>query len=164
MFASVHSVDELNWREVYRNMEANVLFLVGRLNQMLEQQGRTQIAKKYGLTATQILVLSRLQRQGKGVCATDLHQQLGMSKAALSAAIRDLSGSGYLQVTSFPGDCRRKEIHPTAKAMSLHRQIQKELVGLERQACCGLSNDQVELVRQSLDKMMQNLSRCGTAA
>lgn len=139
-------------------MTPDVLFLVDRLGHLLEQQGRCKLEEQYRLTATQVLILSCPQFQkGESLCATDLHQMLGRSKAALSVALKDLYESGYLRVTVCHEDERKKKIIPTPKALVVSRQLETTMKELERQVCTGLTGVQVEEVRSVLLKMLENL-------
>lgn len=141
-------------------MAGNILFLVRRLNLALEQQSRAQISAQFGLTTTQLLVLNYLIHQdGQSVCAAQLHQQLGTSKAALSTALKDLRKEGYLKITPCPGDDRKKEITPTPRALALCGKIEEGSEKLERQVGCGLTAEQLDLAERCLWKMLQNLSR-----
>lgn len=138
-------------------MTGNILFLVHRLNTALEQQGRAHMSERFGLTTTQVLVLNCLLRQGgEPICAIDLHRRLGTSKAALSAALKSLHEQGFLNVTSCPGDDRKKQIRPTEKAMALHGQIEQQMHDLEQHACRGLTDEQVDTMKLCLEKMLHN--------
>ncbi|WP_158098184.1 MarR family transcriptional regulator [Faecalibacterium sp. An192] len=139
-------------------MAGHILFLVHRLNTALEQQVRARMSERFGLTTTQALVLNfMLQQNGEPVCAVDLHRHLGTSKAALSAALKDLHQQGFLTVTSCPGDDRKKQIRPTDKAAALQRQIQEQMAGLEQQACRGLTPGQADAVKLCMEQMLRNL-------
>ena len=165
-FASVQSAIKPFAKEAtYTPMAGNILFLIRRLNLALEQRSRAQAAGQFGLTTTQALVLDCLLHleEGQSLCATDLHRRLGTSKAALSAALKGLGEGGYLQITSCPGDDRKKQIAPTPKARGLHRQIEQIMAGLERQLCTGLAGAQVDAAEYALWKMLQNISRPAAA-
>lgn len=137
-------------------MTGDILFLVHRLNTALEQQGRAHVSERFGLTITQVLVLKCLLRQdGEPVYAVDLHRRLGTSKAALSAALKNLHEQGFLDITSCPGDDRKKQIRPTDKALALHDRIEQQLTALEQRACRGLTAEQMDTMRLCLEKMLQ---------
>lgn len=140
-------------------MAGNILFLVRRLTLVLEHVGRTQTSAAFGLTTTQVMALRYLGRQGGGsVCATQLHHQLGISKAALSTALKGLCEAGYLQVSACPGDDRKKQISLTPKALDFLGQIQAQMEELEQQACRGLTREQLDIAEYCLNKILQNLS------
>lgn len=162
MFDNIQSaVKQFAKEATHTPMAGNILFLIRRLNLALEQQNRAQTSQRFGMTVTQALVLDCLLRleDGQSVCATDLHHQLGTSKAALSASLKGLSEGGYLQITSCPGDDRKKQIAPTPKARGLHRQIEQIMAELERQLCTGLTGAQVDAAEYALWKMLQNINR-----
>ena len=157
MFVCVQFWCEQTERRQY-SMAHDILILMYRLSRLLEQQGRSNVSEQFGLTTTQALVLGSLRCRGKRVCATDLHKQLGISKAALSVALKDLGENGYLTVASCPGDDRKKQITLTRKAEKLYTKIRKSMAALEMQACYGLTDDQVEDTRRSLEIILHNLS------
>lgn len=141
-------------------MKNDLILLLHRLSHLLEQQGRSHVSDQFGLTTTQALVLGCLwKQQGKSLCATDLHQQLGISKAALSVALKGLGEKEYIQVSSCPGDDRKKEITLTPNAQALYRKIRRIMKGLELKACDGLTRTQVDETQRSLSTILQNLSR-----
>lgn len=139
-------------------MAGNILFLVRRLTLVLEHISRTQTSVEFGLTSTQVMALRYLARQGGSVCATQLHHQLGISKAALSTSLKGLCKAGYLQVSACPGDDRKKQISPTPKALAFLRQIQTRTEEMERQASRGLTREQLDIAEYCLNKILQNLS------
>ena len=139
-------------------MPGKLLPLIRQLDQGLERRVRTQIAQRFGLTTTQVLALDcLLRRQVAGLCAADLHRRLGVSKAALSDALRDLCARGYLQALPCPGDERKKRLALTPKALALHRQVQETAATLERQLCHGLTPGQQDAAEHTLRRMLQNL-------
>lgn len=140
-------------------MASDILLLLYRLSRLLEQQGRAGISEQFGLSTTQALVLGSLQYRGKRVCATDLHKQLGISKAALSVALKDLGENGYLTVASCPGDDRKKQITLTPKAERLYTKIRKNMSVWETRACYGLTDNQAEETRRCLETILYNLSQ-----
>ena len=98
-------------------MQGTTLFRLRQLNLALEQTSRPCLAE-LGLTSAQAVVLLWfLRRGGSGACASELHRQLGVSKAALSATLKNLRRSGYLDTVRDPG--RRPQ-----KADGAHRQGQ----------------------------------------
>ena len=139
-------------------MPEELLPLIRQLDQGLERRVRAQIAQRFGLTTTQVLALDcLLRRQGAGLCAADLHRRLGVSKAALSDALRDLCARGYLQALPCPGDDRKKRLALTPKALALHRQVRQTAAALERQLCHGLTPGQQDAAEHTLRLMLQNL-------
>ena len=133
-------------------MPGELLPLIRQLDQGLERRVRAQIA------TTQVLALDcLLRRPGAGLCAADLHRRLGVSKAALSDALRDLCARGYLQALPCPGDDRKKRLALTPKALALHRQVQQTAAALERQLCHGLTPGQQDAAEHTLRRMLQNL-------
>ena len=66
-------------------MKGGLLFDLRRLHLAVEQAGRPQL-EPLGLTSAQAVVLGWLLEPGHGeVCASHLHRQTGLSRAAISA-------------------------------------------------------------------------------
>ena len=100
-------------------MKGGLLFDLRRLHLAVEQASRPQL-EPLGLTSAQAVVLGWLLEQREGpVCASQLHRQTGLSRAAISATLKHLQRGGYLEVAACPGDERKKRIVLTRKAREL---------------------------------------------
>ena len=143
-------------------MSGEIVFLVRQLSQALEQNARPQV-EPLGLSTAQASVLCCVLRR-EGVCASELHRQLGVSKAALSATLKSLRQGGYLEVALCPGDDRKKQLLPTPRARALGARMERELEQQERRLCRGLTRGQQRAARQCLRQMLGNLGRPAGAA
>ena len=140
-------------------MQRTTLFRLRQLNLALEQTSRPCLAE-LGLTSAQAVVLLWfLRRGGSGACASELHRQLGVSKAALSATLKNLRRSGYLDTVRDPGDDRKKRMAPTARARAVQPKIEQGLALQHRRLCDGIPPGQLAAFDRCLDRMLQNLGR-----
>ena len=83
-------------------MSAELIPLLRRLNLMLEQYGRAQMRPLELSTSEGLTLCYLVQHSGRDLCAAQLHEQLGVSKAALSATLKSLCRKGYLEMEFFP--------------------------------------------------------------
>lgn len=128
-------------------MKGGLLFDLRRLHLAVEQASRPQL-EPLGLTSAQAVVLGWLLEPGHGeVCASHLHRQTGLSRAAISATLKHLQRGGYLEVAACPGDERKKRIVLTRKA----RELQAAL------ASCAAQ--QLRTFAECLRRMQQNLDQ-----
>lgn len=140
-------------------MSTKLIPLLRRLNLKLEQYGRAQM-RPLGLSTSEGLTLCYLaQHSGRDLCAAQLHEQLGVSKAALSATLKSLCRKGYLEMEFFPGDDRKKRIIPTRRALELRRHIDEQMLEHSAGLCRGIPPQEVEAAEQALNTMLRNLKQ-----
>ena len=116
-------------------MTGQIVGLLRQLNQSLEHEGREQM-KRLDISPSQGLILHYLLSQkGRTVFSAELHRQFGMSKSALSTALKGLKQRGYLVMTTDPGDDRKKGIVLTDRAQEAEKQI-REGLDLQQERLC----------------------------
>lgn len=143
-------------------MPTDFIPLLRQLNQYLEQRGRVQM-QLLGLSTSEGLTLCYLLRhKGGDLCAAQLHERLGVSKAALSATLKSLCRKGYLEMEVFPDDDRKKRIIPTSKALELHRRIDERMLEHSAKLCRGIPPQDLEVTGHVLDTMLCNLKQTTT--
>ena len=146
-------------------MKGGLLFDLRRLHLAVEQVSRPQL-EPLGLTSAQAVVLGWLLEPGHGeVCASHLHRQTGLSRAAISATLKHLQRGGYLEVAACPGDERKKRIVLTRKARELQAALASCAAQQQERMCAGLTAQQLRTFAECLRRMQQNLgqTRAGPA-
>lgn len=146
-------------------MKGGLLFDLRRLHLAVEQASRPQL-EPLGLTSAQAVVLGWLLESGHGeVCASHLHRQTGLSRAAISATLKHLQRGGYLEVAACPGDERKKRIVLTRKARELQAALASCAAQQQEHMCAGLTAQQLRTFAECLRRMQQNLgqTRAGPA-
>lgn len=140
-------------------MKGGLLFDLRRLHLAVEQAGRPQL-EPLGLTSAQAVVLGWLLESGHGeVCASHLHRQTGLSRAAISATLKHLQRGGYLEVAACPGDERKKRIVLTRKARELQATLASCAAQQQEYMCAGLTAQQLRTFAEYLRRMQQNLDQ-----
>lgn len=138
-------------------MTGDLLVQLRRLCLTVERHSRSEL-EPLGLNSAQALVLAwLLDQQGGQICASQLHRQWGLSRAAISATLKNLQQGGYLEVGLCPGDERKKQIVPTRKARELQAQIEAGAGREQAQMCAGLSRRELLDFERCLERMLQNL-------
>lgn len=141
--------------------------LLNRLRQLsltVERYSRREL-EPLGLNSAQMLVLAWLLDQREGpVWASQLHRQWGLSRAAISTTLKNLQQAGYLQVALCPGDERKKQIVPTAKARAMQARIEAGARRAQAEMCAGLTPQQLADFETCLERMQQNLGAASGCA
>ena len=133
------------------------LRLLKKLNLGLESDINGDMAK-LGVTAAQCDVLSYLMgRAGQEVGPTDLHRDLGISKAAVSALLKKLRGKGFLTVEADPEDDRRKRIRLLPEAWKLNAQLDGTVDRLMEGLYRGFTEKEEKTLLALLQRMDENL-------
>lgn len=138
-------------------MECNILLLLKQLSLSLDQYGRNQM-KRLSLSPSQSLALIFLfSRDGHKVYAVDFHESFGISKSAVSSAIKELRKKGYVKTAANPQDDRMKQIFLTQKAFAVKEQIEKELQEEQNRLCGEIPRQSLEIMEKALHTMISNL-------
>ena len=138
-------------------MRNNIALRVKRLNVLLEQYGRKQI-KNLDISPSQCLLLNYLFSRKEGtVYATELHEQFGISKSAVSVLLKGMRQKGYLKIEVNPKDDRKKAIVLTPKAMGMQEQLNICLEKQQELLCKKISQEDMKIIERGLDIMTRNM-------
>lgn len=137
--------------------EYNPGWLLKRLNLLLEQYEK-ETMRFLDISPSQGLVLSYLISRGEStLCLTDLHEELGFSKATLSTILKKLKKSDYVTIRTGEEDDRKKFIRLTQRAYELEPKLRVLLKEKQACLCTGISEKQQEAIRESLQMMIANM-------
>lgn len=100
-----------------------------------------------------------LSHEDRTFCATDLHLTFGISKPAISAILKSLKRKGYLQSEILPQDERKRCIQLTDKARGVREQIKAALDERQISLCRGITDRELENLRQTLKKLIVNMNQ-----
>ncbi len=135
------------------------LRLLKKLSLGIESSFNTMMASK-GITAAQGDVLAYLlDNRKKGIYATEIHQNLGISRAAVSALLKKLKNKGLLVFRSDPADERQKQILLTEEAGRYQEIMDQCMEHTTMNLYQGFTVEETEVLRNLLQKMCSNLSR-----
>ncbi len=135
------------------------LRLLKKLNLGIESSVNMMMASE-GITAAQCDVLAYLLDHRKTrIYATELHRNLGISRAAVSALLKKLKNKGFLVFQSDPADERQKQILLTDEALRCRAVMDHCLERTCMNLYQGFTLEETEVLRALLQKMCGNLSR-----
>lgn len=114
------------------------------------------VCRKYGLTLTEIHVLLFLYEHEKYNTAKDIVGNLKIAKSYVSAAVRILEESGYIEGFHEGNDRRSVHLHLCEKSNEIVQEsleIQHQFIEALTQ---GFSERELEDLRRNVRKMMEN--------
>lgn len=134
-----------------------VLRLLKKVNLGLESSINADMAGM-DLTAAQCDVLGYLsEHRGRAVHSTDLHRDLGISRAAVCALLKKLKAKGFVTFLADPSDERQKRILLTERAAPIHRRMEKDMDRVVRLVYRDFTEEQAEAFGGLLQKMYENI-------
>lgn len=137
--------------------DTEILKLIKKLN-LTVSANVDRMFSEYGLTASQCEVLDYLiGRGGEDVISTDVHMELGTSRASVSMILKRLRQKGYVVFGSSPGDDRRKRIHLTERSCRIAQKIEDKAAVIDDALFRGFSRQEREQVKELLLRMLLNL-------
>ncbi len=137
----------------------NVLRLMKKLNLAVEAAINSMFQEK-DLTAAQCDVLNYLlTHAGPELSATQVHRDLGLSRAAVSALLKRLKGKGYLTFQACPHDDRQKSIVLTKKAGQIEWEMGQRAEKLETRLFSGFSDEEQDRLEKMLGQMLLNIKK-----
>lgn len=135
-----------------------------RIGSLLRQLNSSLIQYKAGetrlsdITPTQCILLHILLQEGReGICSSDICAESGLSRASISGILKLLRRKGYLTMESLPEDERRKKIVLTEKVYTVRNEIEEEIKNQLKCMCRGISEEELRLVEDVLQRMIHNL-------
>ncbi len=130
-----------------------------KLSALMQRRGREHMMES-GITLNirQSYVLDYLfAHRDQHICATDMHEQVGISKASISGVLKSLKQEGLVRYEENPLDDRKKWIVVTQKALDIKQQIDKGVAEEQRCMCQGIPPEQLQTVKECLEIMIKNL-------
>ena len=137
--------------------EKRIVLLLKQLNISLDQYGR-EMMRQGDTTPSQTFMLDHLMSGGpRKLYATNIHAELGISKAAISTLLKSLKKKGYLDMEADPGDDRRKRIILTEKACEAGKRVEKDLESQWTRLCEGFTRQELTMTENILERMLTNI-------
>lgn len=135
----------------------HLLHTTRQLNIRLEMYLNQAISGQ-GLTAAQAQLLLYILRSGEnGVCATEIHHALRISKPSVSALVKKLKEKGYVTTQASLSDDRQKIIVATDSGKKMTQSIRKTMTGLQKRICTGLEKQELAELQYLQEKMLLNV-------
>ncbi len=141
------------------DIDRDVLARDNRQISILMEMRANQALSEHELTAVQAhMLLYILHHSEDGTSLTAIHQELGVSKAALSSLVKRLRDKGYVQVERCAGDDRRKLLFGTEKGRDVWASLEHSMGAVQEQMYCCLSPQELAELDRMQKKMLRNLS------
>lgn len=141
--------------------EIRIGCLLKQIKAALDQYGKENM-EELDITPSQCFMINYLLSvETSDLCATDIYENLGISRAAVSVLLKSLREKEYLTMEGDCQDDRRKKIFLTKKAHEMSRQIEKSLKKREECLCRGISEEELEQLEKILLRMIFNLKQKG---
>ena len=87
----------------------------------------------------------------------DLEAEFHVRRSTVTGILKGMEKKGLTQRLSVEEDARLKRIILTPQAKSLHREVEMAVVRMEKIALRGLSEAEIEVFLEILEKMKANL-------
>lgn len=137
--------------------DVEILKLIKKLNLSVSVNVDRMFAE-YGLTASQCEVLDYLlDRMDDEVFSTDLHVDLGTSRASVSMILKRLRQKGYVIFRSSLEDDRRKRIYLTERSCRMKQKIDEKAKVIDTCLYRGFTDWERVEMKRLLRNMLKNL-------
>lgn len=138
---------------------------MGRLINMLSHQMKRSnstdaIIDDNGLTVMQkhVLKFILLETLHKEVYQKDIEEEFQIRKSTVTGILKLMEKNGFIWRESVKKDARLKRILPTKKSEALRPNILSHINEAESRLTHGISDEELHICKQVLQKMLQNLS------
>ncbi|MCR4568568.1 MAG: MarR family transcriptional regulator [Pseudobutyrivibrio sp.] len=101
-------------------------------------------------------LLGYLDRQEDAVFQKDLEKTLHLPKSTLADMIQELEKSGFIRKVPVNSDGRKKQIVLTEVGKKFTNMAENQIIAVDEYITKGISEEQIELVVEVLEKMRQN--------
>lgn len=93
----------------------------------------------------------------QGTSVTDIHRELGVSKATVSGLIKKLRQKGYLSMEEVPDDDRQKKIIITRKLRTEAAYLIRQISHINRRIYADMSLEDTQVLEKLLCQVVRNL-------
>jgi DNA-binding MarR family transcriptional regulator len=113
-------------------------------------------ATRFGLTRAQWRAIKMLARR-PGIRQSELAEDLEMEPIAVGRVIDRLQAAGFVERRADPSDRRCWRLHITERASSVLDDMEEIARGLRRDATHAIDSEQLQLAKDVLTRMKENL-------
>ena len=133
---------------IHNELKDCAVFLLGKAYQKAHGEFK-KLLEPYGLTNIQHLVVEALAHE-PGQTAGELSKILILDKATLSGVIQRLHDSGWIEKRADEGDARSQNLYPTAKALTIAKEMAQERQRFDAEFLGGFSQEERLLLKRLL--------------
>jgi DNA-binding MarR family transcriptional regulator len=117
-----------------------------------------KIAKKYGVTGVQVMVLNFLmENQGKDIFQKDVERFLGIRSSTTTEILQNMTQKGLIKRTSLPNDARRKKLELCEPSTQMMQEFKDELDALREIIEMDITEEEKQTFRDVVEKVKNNL-------
>lgn len=117
-----------------------------------------RIALEYNITANEVMILTFLKDDFDQDMATDIVNNLMISKSHVSLSVNNLEKAGYIEKRQDINDKKKVHLGITEKAKPILDEIEDEQNKLYEVIFNGISEEEVETLKLILQKMCNNIN------
>lgn len=117
--------------------------------------------EEYGLTGNQAQLLGTIRKCRKEmdeVFPSTLEEKMHVSRPTMSGLLKRLEAKGFIIFAPSSKDKRYKQVLLTEKAEAVNQRIGEKIFETERKMLEGISEEDVEIARTIVKKMIDNIS------
>ena len=117
--------------------------------------------EEYGLTGNQAQLLGTIRKCRKEmeeVFPSTLEERIHVSRPTMSGLLKRLEAKGFIIFAPSSKDKRYKQVLLTEKAEAVNQRIGEKIFETERKMLEGISEEDVEIARTIVKKMIDNIS------
>lgn len=117
--------------------------------------------EEYGLTGNQAQLLGTIRKCRKEmdeVFPSTLEERMHVSRPTMSGLLKRLEAKGFIIFAPSSKDKRYKQVLLTEKAEAVNQRIGEKIFETERKMLEGISEEDVEIARTIVKKMIDNIS------
>ena len=117
--------------------------------------------EEYGLTGNQAQLLGTIRKCRKEmdeVFPSTLEERIHVSRPTMSGLLKRLEAKGFIIFAPSSKDKRYKQVLLTEKAEAVNQRIGEKIFETERKMLEGISEEDVEIARTIVKKMIENIS------
>ena len=106
-----------------------------------------------------IRFLDYREESGQAVLIKDIEQELNITKSVASNLVKRMVQNGLVELEVSPNDKRAKYVHLTEKSRSQMKQIKSFFDRIDRSLIEGVSEEELAIFEEVLDKLQANVKK-----
>ena len=135
-------------------------FQLKTLSLLYHRDINAQLDKKDEITPIQGWIINYIiEHPDKDIFQRDLEEAMQIRRSTVSGILRLMEKHGLIVRTAVSDDARLKKLSVTDKARLVHKQVNDAIFATEQKLIAGVGEDELQLVKNVLDKMKKNLEQ-----
>ena len=115
------------------------------LSRQLKREMDFKLAK-YGITGVQSAMIGFIydESRKKDVFAKDIEKNFDIRRASIAGMLQNMEKNGLIKRETVGDDARLRRIVLTQKALKIRKEVEKNIIKVEKQAMEGLTKEEVK--------------------